>query len=351
MQGSVKNVAEDTKTRGSVNAVIKIYKSLPERRRGEGPFSRSPASLVHGSGLNVFFRALVQMAKMQKGKQLIIALATYWWDVTHTFHFKWGEATITPADYGAITGLPFKGRQIEWYDDYTATELDRLLGFESKPRKGFGMTFSHVQKNLEEMIRKYNAGDMTVEPEQIARSFMWFGFCSTLFGRAEGTCMFSLLKSLEDLDKAEGYAWGEAGLAETYFALDNYTRLGQTSLYCFEFAIEVHSYSLCSLQHFLFSTPLRIHKCIVTLFCFHFRSGSWSSSTRFPGIDLGTLCGITPPSGVGPLTLGSQVGPRPVPPSTSGRQSTSLSTRPQRQCSSFRGGSFGMIGIFLWVAT
>ena len=87
----------------------------------------------------------------------------------------------------------------------------------------------------------YEARAPTISPEHIARAFIWFALSSTLLGHAEGTALVSLLGSLEDLEKLKSYAWGEAGLTEMHFALDNYTRLGQTSLYCFEFPLEVHS--------------------------------------------------------------------------------------------------------------
>ena len=163
--------------------------------RGEETVAVSPFTLVRDSSLNVFFVALGQMGEMHKGKQLLVALATYWWDITHTFHFKWGEATITPADYGAITGLGFKGSSIVWRDDYTNDELKDLLGFEAFPRKGFGMQYADVKRELVKMIQMYEAGFPQIRPEHIARTFMWFALCSTLFGHAEGTCRFALLGS------------------------------------------------------------------------------------------------------------------------------------------------------------
>ncbi|KDP30462.1 hypothetical protein JCGZ_17497 [Jatropha curcas] len=50
-------------------------------------------------------------------KELLGALAERWWDTTNTFHFSWGELTMTPADFSMITGIPFGIRPIELYDD------------------------------------------------------------------------------------------------------------------------------------------------------------------------------------------------------------------------------------------
>jgi hypothetical protein len=239
LQGDVSGITSDMKTRGSVEAVVGIYRLLPTDTRRVGDRDVSPFTLVRDCGLNIFFMALSGMTGIRKGKALMLALATYWWDVTHTFHFKWGEATITPIDYAAITGLSFKGQGIEWKDGYTDRQLEMLLGFSPYPKKGDGMQYADVGREIEKMMQRYEARNPEILPEHIARSFIWFALSNTLFGHAEGTALFSLLGSLEDLERVDGYSWGEAGLAETYFALDNFTRLGLTSLYCFEFVLEV----------------------------------------------------------------------------------------------------------------
>ena len=35
------------------------------------------------------------------------ALIEYWMDTTHTFHLSFGEMTVTPLDFAAITNLSF----------------------------------------------------------------------------------------------------------------------------------------------------------------------------------------------------------------------------------------------------
>ena len=114
------------------------------------------------------------------------------------------------------------------------------------------MEYAPLASALQRLIEKYRREVPSVTPEHVARTFIWFALSSTLFGRAEGTAMFSLLGSLEDISRIGEYSWGEAGLAETYFALDDYTRLGHTSLYCFEFTLEVCSCFCLSFVAFLF---------------------------------------------------------------------------------------------------
>ncbi|KDP30287.1 hypothetical protein JCGZ_17157 [Jatropha curcas] len=64
----------------------------------------------------------------QNYKSLLGALAKRWWDTTNTFHFPWGEMTITPTDFSVISGIPFGTRPIELYDDWrTEVTPDRMM--------------------------------------------------------------------------------------------------------------------------------------------------------------------------------------------------------------------------------
>ncbi|KDP23206.1 hypothetical protein JCGZ_00323 [Jatropha curcas] len=61
-------------------------------------------------------------------KELLCALAERWWDTTNTFHFSWGELTLTPVDFSLISGIPFGIRPIELYDDWrTEISPDRMV--------------------------------------------------------------------------------------------------------------------------------------------------------------------------------------------------------------------------------
>lgn len=42
----------------------------------------------------------------------LTALTERWWDTTNTFHFGFGEATLTPLDFAAITGIRVGGNPI-----------------------------------------------------------------------------------------------------------------------------------------------------------------------------------------------------------------------------------------------
>ena len=50
---------------------------------------------------------------VQRSQRLIAALAERWFNTTHTFHWSWGEMTMTPLDLFALTGIPAGGCPIE----------------------------------------------------------------------------------------------------------------------------------------------------------------------------------------------------------------------------------------------
>ena len=60
---------------------------------------------------------------------LITALVERWRPETHTFHFPFGECTITLQDVVMQLGVPINGNAVVGHDEYNVFELcDRLLG-------------------------------------------------------------------------------------------------------------------------------------------------------------------------------------------------------------------------------
>ena len=45
-----------------------------------------------------------------------------WFDTTHTFHWSWGEMTMTPLDLFALTGIPTGGQPIEVFSAIRISE-------------------------------------------------------------------------------------------------------------------------------------------------------------------------------------------------------------------------------------
>lgn len=73
----------------------------------------------------------------QYDRQALLALSELWWDTTNTFHFSFGEMTLTPKDFTMITGLSIKRKCLEFYENADSDEdyLLSLLGMEVEVTK------------------------------------------------------------------------------------------------------------------------------------------------------------------------------------------------------------------------
>ncbi|KDP37638.1 hypothetical protein JCGZ_07838 [Jatropha curcas] len=135
-------------------------------------------------------------------KELLGALAERWWDTTNTFHFSWGELTMTPTDFSVISGIPFGTRAIELYDDWrTEISPDRmveLIGIDL-PRI-VGSSSSTPVLNVSRRGLSLQAPDIYARYRQ---------------GEKEKFNP-SILKSLENLAHLEEYDWAGAILSRMY---------------------------------------------------------------------------------------------------------------------------------------
>ena len=67
--------------------------------------------LLH-TGLLPFARLMSTGHSFTLDASLLTALVDRWRPETHTFHFRWGEMTVTLEDVAMITGLPIAGEVI-----------------------------------------------------------------------------------------------------------------------------------------------------------------------------------------------------------------------------------------------
>ncbi|KDP31672.1 hypothetical protein JCGZ_15275 [Jatropha curcas] len=127
------NLAADADTHASMTGIFAqdayIRLDVGESSIAEIPFDildpNTPVGAIIGPSHLDFLRNL-ELGR-QNYKSLLGALAERWWDTTNTFHFSWGEMTMTPTDFSLISGIPFGTRPIELYDDWrTAVTPDRM---------------------------------------------------------------------------------------------------------------------------------------------------------------------------------------------------------------------------------
>ena len=67
--------------------------------------------MVAGLGFDGII-TLLTYGSYTSGQAAMYALIERWMDTTHTFHLPFGEMTITPLDFAAITGLSFSGEPV-----------------------------------------------------------------------------------------------------------------------------------------------------------------------------------------------------------------------------------------------
>ncbi|KDP45537.1 hypothetical protein JCGZ_18774 [Jatropha curcas] len=175
------------------------------------------------------------------------ALMERWNDCTHTFVFvfRFGEMTLTPVDYAAITGLRFAGPVAPLDARYeTATlgaQLVRsLLGVTTQTRYTVQGCISYevVYRFWVERIKMRLAAwrELPVEArpaapaytreerDQAARSFLFYIISSQVLCTSQNKGDPVVLVCLRDLGQVGSYDWATLALAHLYRGLDVWTR-------------------------------------------------------------------------------------------------------------------------------
>ncbi|KDP27652.1 hypothetical protein JCGZ_20114 [Jatropha curcas] len=173
------------------------------------------------------------------------ALMERWNDCTHTFIFGFGEMTLTPVDYAAITGLRFTGPVAPLDARYqTATlgaQLVRsLLGVTTQTRYAAQgcVSYEVVYRFWAEIIRTRLAAwrELPVEArpatpaytqeerDQAARSFLFYIISSQLLCTSQNKGDLAVLVCLRDLSQVGSFDWATLALAHLYHSLDVWTR-------------------------------------------------------------------------------------------------------------------------------
>ncbi|KDP27072.1 hypothetical protein JCGZ_22069 [Jatropha curcas] len=191
------------------------------------------------------------------------ALLGRWDDCTHSLIFGFGEMTLTPADYTAITGLEFDGAVIPLDSRYQTVALGAelvrtLLGVPTRTRytaQGY-VSYEVVYKFWAERIRARLAAwrelpkDVRLaapaypreERDQAARSFIFYIISSQLLCISQNKGDPAVLACLQDLSLIGIYDWASLALAHLYHGLDVWTRGSGESNWQFLRPLEVWAY-------------------------------------------------------------------------------------------------------------
>ncbi|XP_065853792.1 protein MAINTENANCE OF MERISTEMS-like [Euphorbia lathyris] len=144
-----------------------------------------------------------------------------WVDSTHTFHFSFGEVTISPRDFSLLTGLRGSCTPVPLFFDMVRPRVDRdelaaLIG----PRvyTGVGSTPVKFITTSGLLSRRDSCG--LDDTDQAVRSFLLYALGETVFRTKSGTIHAGLIQAFHDLEAVSSYDWAGAGLAFLYKFLD-----------------------------------------------------------------------------------------------------------------------------------
>ena len=180
----------------------------------------SIVAAITAAGFGWIFR----LGKVRHDRGVITAFIERWRPETHTFHFSFGEATITLEDVHHILGLRTTGRPLILHG-YTSTADQKVALV--RDLLGLAPDTADLRKdNLKIRWLITNFGtchrlDESAEDFGAQRIFHirahLLCVIGSLFPHVSGNSVpLSLLRLLDDLESLGGYSWGSAVLCNTY---------------------------------------------------------------------------------------------------------------------------------------
>ncbi|KDP33080.1 hypothetical protein JCGZ_13653 [Jatropha curcas] len=155
------------------------------------------------------------------------ALMERWNDCTHTFVFGFGEMTLMPVHYAAITGLRFTGPVLPLDARYQMATLGAQL-----VRSLLGVTTQTRELPVE--ARPAAPTYTREERDQAAQSFLFYIISSQLLCTSQNKGDPAVLACLRDLTQVGSFDWATLALAHLYHGLDVWTR---GSVWAYEYRI------------------------------------------------------------------------------------------------------------------
>ncbi|KAI8551106.1 hypothetical protein RHMOL_Rhmol06G0159300 [Rhododendron molle] len=199
---------------GGSAAVPTFWERLPGAVQG----------IVRQAGFGEFVGVLAR--GVCNDRPVVRALAERWWDTTNTFHFSFGELTVTPLDFAAITGLRVGGDPIP-FDIATGRQAAfqrEMLGYELKAEAD-DAKYAQLLGFWTERLPTDR-----VEEEQMARCFLLYLLGASLFPNRRNRVHLSLLPALRDVGEIARFDWGGAALGTCYAFMGSLSRGAGVSL-------------------------------------------------------------------------------------------------------------------------
>jgi hypothetical protein len=173
-------------------------------------------------------------------QSLLSALVDRWRPETHTFHFRWGEMTVTLQDVACLLSLPLAGHAIgpsepppDWHVDLAA-RFFHLLPHGVAPedvrhsaQDRHGPRLQWLKQFELEVLARANGGALTLQQtDRALEAYLLWLFGRVLFTTPHGDTIdarwIALAREIADAQNPGQVAprsWGSAVLAHTFRAL------------------------------------------------------------------------------------------------------------------------------------
>lgn len=156
---------------------------------------------------------------------LLSAFVEHWHPETNSFHFSWGEMTITLHDVRMILNLKIDGKSVE-----ASGKMAKLTSNKEKEELA---EFLHLDVDeLKKEMKKHNikfstlqgTGQELTRVDDRAAAYLLYLVSATIFvDKSVDRAKHKLFPLIREVKKVHNYAWGAAALATLY------RRLGQAS--------------------------------------------------------------------------------------------------------------------------
>ncbi|KAK9058489.1 hypothetical protein SSX86_023331 [Deinandra increscens subsp. villosa] len=169
------------------------------------------------------FSGVLQCYYDKIDQHLVTSLVERWRPETHTFHFPFGEATVTLEDVQMLWGLPFgdeviSGTNYRWSQPKKQQICEHLLGLTLEDPEDLTkntLKMSTLLKKIENSWPRNDAADE--ECLKMARCIILHLIGGTILpDHSSSTVYFYHLQHLENLDQCGQLSWGSAALANLY---------------------------------------------------------------------------------------------------------------------------------------
>ena len=190
--------------------------------------------------LSTPFGPLIYVAWGRHDALIGFALAERWWDITHTFHFPWGEVGITPLDFTMLTCMSVGAGDIVLFDEslemfevaemyFPSHEVPSHMRLHGSDFGSGGIRCSwftdRYLKFLKEQPADY-AIPVDVMYEHV-RAFLFYYIGQCFFKTGTSHIRLGWLRCVLDIQLMHTFDWGGVILSHLYLGLDMAVRAGR----------------------------------------------------------------------------------------------------------------------------